>query len=176
MTYRIKVNTPSLGKKGLGPKIPLIRKWLEQEADGADIARAVAQGEAYPMPMLEEPLPAADFLVETEASEGFACAEEAGYLVELDTALSEELVNEGVAREIVRSVQDARKQAGLEVSDRIVLGISGSAGVDKALAEHRDYVMTETLATTWETGQVDAIFTVERDLGDEKWIVEFRKA
>ena len=44
VTYRIKVNTPSLGRKGLGPKIPEIRKWLEAEADGADIARAVAQG------------------------------------------------------------------------------------------------------------------------------------
>jgi isoleucyl-tRNA synthetase len=175
VSYRIKVNTPSLGKKGLGPKIPTIRKWLEGEADGADIARAVAQGEPYTLPMLDEPLPADDFLVETEASEGFACAEEAGYLVELDTALSEELIDEGVARELVRSVQDARKQAGLEVSDRIVLGISGTAGVAKALAQHRDYVMAETLATDWETGQSEAIFTIERDLGDEKWTVEFRK-
>ena len=147
----------------------------ESDADGADIARAVAQGEPYPLPMLHEPLPADDFLVETEASEGFACAEEAGYLVELDTALSEELIDEGVARELVRSVQDARKQAGLEVSDRIVLGISGTTGVEKALAQHRDYVMAETLATDWETGQSEAIFTIERDLGDEKWTVEFRK-
>ena len=73
-------------------------------------------------------------------------------------------------------MQDARKQAGLEVSDRIVLGISGSAGVEKALAGHRDYVMAETLATKWETGQANAIFTIERELGDEKWIVEFCKA
>ncbi len=176
VSYRIKVNTPSLGKKGLGPRIPEIRKWLEAEADGADIARAVAQGEPYALPMLDEPLPADDFLVETEASEGFACAEEAGYLVELDTALNDELIDEGVARELVRSVQDARKQAGLEVSDRIVLGISGSSGVEKALAAHRDYVMSETLATSWETGQSDAIFTIDRELGEEKWAVEFRKA
>ena len=175
VTYRIKVNTPSLGRKGLGPKIPEIRKWLETDADGADIARAVAQGEPYPMPMLDEPLPADDFLVETEASEGFACAEEAGYLAELDTALSDELIDEGVARELIRSVQDSRKQAGLEVSDRIVLGISGTAGVERALAAHRDYVMAETLATRWETGQSDAIFTIERELGEEKWTVEFHK-
>ena len=176
VTYRIKVNTPSLGRRGLGPKIPAIRKWLEGEADGADIARAVAQGEPYPLPMLDEPLPADDFLVETEASEGFACAEEAGYLVELDTALSEQLIDEGVAREVVRSVQDARKQAGLEVSDRIVLGVSGSAGVEKALATYRDYVMNETLATGWETGQSAALFSIDRELGAEKWTVEFRKA
>jgi isoleucyl-tRNA synthetase len=176
VTYRIKVNTPSLGRRGLGPKIPAIRKWLEGEADGADIARAVAQGEPYPLPMLDEPLPADDFLVETEASEGFACAEEGGYLVELDTALSEALIDEGVAREVVRSVQDARKQAGLEVADRIVLGVSGSAGVEKALATYRDYVMNETLATGWETGQSAALFSIDRELGAEKWTVEFRKA
>ncbi|MGA0058107.1 MAG: DUF5915 domain-containing protein, partial [Planctomycetota bacterium] len=43
--------------------------------------------------------------------------------------MQEELVAEGLAREIVRSVQDARKQAGLQVSDRITLGVSGSAAV-----------------------------------------------
>ena len=74
-----------------------------------------------------------DVLIETNAAEGFACAEDAGYLTELDTTLSDALIDEGVAREIVRSVQDARKQAGLEVSDRIVLGVSGSDAVEKAL-------------------------------------------
>lgn len=176
VSYRIKVNTPSLGKRGLGPKIPEIRKWLESEADGADIARATARGESYTLPMLSEPLPPEDFLVETEASEGFACAEEAGYLVELDTALGDELVREGVAREIVRSVQDARKQAGLEVSDRIVLGISGSDGVEAAVEAHRDYIMAETLAVEWAVGQDDALFTLERALGDEHWRIEFKKS
>ena len=176
VSYRIKINMPSLGKRGLGKQIPAIRKWLEEEADGADIARAVAQEESYKIPMLDEPLPPEDFLVETHASEGFACAEEAGYLAELDTALDDALVDEGVAREIVRSVQDARKQAGLEVSDRIVLGVSGSAAVDRALAAHRDYIMAETLATDWAVGQADALFSIERALGDENWTVEFRKA
>jgi isoleucyl-tRNA synthetase len=176
VSYRIKVNTPSLGKKGLGPRIPEIRKWLGEEADGADIARAVAQGEPYALPMLDEPLPADDFLVETEASEGFACAEEGGYLVELDTALDADLIDEGIAREVVRSIQDARKQAGLDVSDRIVLGVSGSAGVTRALAARRDYVMSETLAIEWQTEQSDALFTTERELGEERWTLEFRRA
>jgi len=174
--YRIKVNTPSLGKRGLGQKIPEIRKWLEEEADRADIARATVQGLSYSLPMLTEPLPPEDFIVETEAAEGFACAEDSGYLTELDTTLSDLLIDEGMAREIVRSVQDARKQAGLEVSDRILLGISGSEAVEKALASHRDYVMTETLATEWSVGQPDPLFSIDRELGEEKWLVEFSKA
>ncbi len=117
-----------------------------------------------------------DLIVETSAAEGYACAEDAGYLTELDTALTDELVNEGLAREIVRSIQDARKQAKLEVSDRIVLGVSGSAGVEKALAAHRDYVMTETLATDWKTDQANPIYSGDRELGDESWKLEFGKA
>jgi isoleucyl-tRNA synthetase len=125
--------------------------------------------------MIDEPLEPEDFLVETEAAEGYACAEDSGYLTELDTSLTDELVNEGIAREIVRSVQDARKQAGLEVSDRILLGVSGSEGISAALAEHRDYVMAETLATEWAVGQPDALFSIDRELGEENWTVEFKK-
>ena len=69
-----------------------------------------------------------DVLVETTSAEGYACAEEGGWLVGLDTALTEALEREGLARELVRTVQEARKQAGLEVSDRITLRIDGSAG------------------------------------------------
>jgi isoleucyl-tRNA synthetase len=69
-------------------------------------------------------------------------------------------------------VQDARKKAGLEVSDRITLGVSGSAAVENALEVHRDYVMNETLATTWEIGQAKARFTADRDLGDDHWKIE----
>jgi isoleucyl-tRNA synthetase len=167
---------PALGKRGYGKQIPALKKWLAEEADGAAIAKAAAAGESFPVPMIDEPLLPDDFLVETEAAEGYACAEDSGYLTELDTALTEELVAEGLAREVVRSVQDARKQAGLEVSDRIVLGISGTEGVEQALATHRDYVMTETLSTDWAIGQENALFTIERELGDEKWEVEFRKA
>ena len=80
-----------------------------------------------------------------------------------------------MAREIVRSIQDARKQAGLEVSDRIILGISGSKAVEMALTKHREYVMNETLATDWEVGQADPLYSADRKLGDEHWTIEFRK-
>jgi len=176
VTYLIKPNLPVLGKKE-GKRIPEIRKAL-QEFDGAKIARNVARGEATVISMASGTLELApgDVLVETSSAEGYACAEDGGFLAELDTNLTDELVNEGLAREVVRSIQDARKQAGLEVSDRIVLGVSGSAGIEKALAAHRDYVMTETLATDWKTGQDSPLFKETRELGEEKWLIEFSKA
>ena len=173
VSYEIKPNLPVLGKKELGKQIPEIRKAL-QNLPGAEIAANVARGEATVIAIGTGSLALAaeDLLVHTSAAEGYACAEDSGFLVELDTRLNDELIDEGFAREIVRSVQDARKQAGLEVSDRITLGVSGSAAVEKALATHRDYVMTETLATSWVVGHDKPLFSQKRDLGEEHWTIE----
>jgi len=176
VSYRIKPNLPRLGKKGYGKLIPQLKKWLEEDADGADIARATARGESYATPVITDPLDPEDFLVETRSAEGYACAEDGGYLTALDTTLSDALIDEGFAREIVRSVQDARKQAGLEVSDRIVLGIVGSAAVQRALQKHRDYIMAETLATEWSVGQAKPLYRIRRELGGDHWTIEFSKA
>jgi isoleucyl-tRNA synthetase len=176
VSYRIKPHLPRVGKR-YGKEIPAIRKALE-EADGAEIAAAVAKGESYTLtiPTGEITLEPDDLLIETNAAEGFVCAEDAGFLTELDTALNDELVSEGIARELVRTVQDARKQAGLEVSDRIVLGISGSGRVEKALSQHRDYIMSETLATKWQTGQAEPLYKADKSLKAEHWMIELRKA
>jgi isoleucyl-tRNA synthetase len=176
VSYRIKPNLPVLGKR-YGKLIPLIRKALE-EADGAAIAGAVARGDTFEIDAGGEKLELGgdDVLIETESAEGYACGEDGGYLTALDTSLDEALIEEGLAREIVRSIQDARKQAGLEVSDRIVLGVGGSGGIERAVAKHRDYIMSETLATGWETGQPQALHSDRRELGDEHWTLEFRKA
>jgi len=176
VSYRIKPNLPRLGKTH-GKEIPAIRKALDA-ADGAAIASAVARGETYAItiPSGELQLSGADVLIETSSAAGYACAEDVGYLAALDTTLTDALVDEGLAREIVRSVQDARKQAGLEVADRIVLGVSGSAAIETALAAHRDYVMTETLATTWSVGQPDALFSIERQVDESSWTIEITKS
>jgi isoleucyl-tRNA synthetase len=176
VSYRIKPNLPVLGKR-YGKLIPTIRKALE-EAEGASVAGAVARGETFEIDAGGETLVLGgdDVLIETESAEGYACGEDGGYLTALDTSLDEALVEEGLAREIIRSIQDARKQAGLEVSDRIVLGVSGSGGIERALARHRAYVMSETLATDWETGQTQPLHSDRRELGEDYWTLEFRKA
>ena len=129
MSYRIKPNLPVVGKR-YGKLIPALREFLAA-ADGVAIAAAVARGETqrFVVAGSESSSPPEALLVETESAEGFACAEEGGYLVGLDTTLDEALRREGLARELVRAMQEARKQAGLEVSDRIVLHVSGSADV-----------------------------------------------
>jgi len=110
-------------------------------------------------------------LIETSSAEGFACAQGGGYLVGLDTRLDHELVLEGIARELVRTVQDARKQAGLNVSDRIWLHIEGDETVMAALDGHRDYIMAETLASRWMQVPPSEGFCVEHSFGSSHWIV-----
>src|SRR5690606_39673906 len=120
--------------------------------DGAAIAGAVARGEEFELPVDGEGvvLGPDDVLVETQSAEGYACAEDSGFLAALDTRLTAELVREGLARELIRTVQDARKQAGLEVSDRVVLGIAGSDGVTDALRDGREDPMGARLALAGE--------------------------
>ena len=175
VSYRIKPNLPRIGKR-YGKLIPHIRKALD-EADGAAIASAVARDEEFEVGVEGESISfsAEDVLIETSSAEGFACGEEGGYLTALDTSLNDELVREGIARELIRTVQEARKQAGLEVSDRIVLGVSGSAAVESALAEYRDYLMAETLATSWAVDQAGSLYTEDRALDGETWRIEISK-
>ena len=172
VSYNIKPNLPKLGKQ-YGKLVPQIKQAL-LEADGAAIASAAARGDVFEIEVAGQVIPLGDedVLIETHSAEGYSCEADAGYLTALDTTLDDELINEGFAREIVRSVQDARKQAGLEVSDRITLGVSGSAAVEKALAVHREYLMAETLATAWQVGQEAPKYKDDKELGEDRWTIE----
>jgi len=77
--------------------------------------------------------------------QGLSVESENGVVVALSTEVSPELELEGDARDLVRAIQDLRKDADLEFSDRITLGIRGA---DDVIAVHREYVMGETLATS----------------------------
>jgi isoleucyl-tRNA synthetase len=73
-----------------------------------------------------------------------------GGFVILDTTVTPELAAEGLARDVVRAVQQARRDAGLDVSDRIHLRLSGDANVRAAIQAHANLIKAETLATTLE--------------------------
>ena len=77
-----------------------------------------------------------------------------GFTVALDPAIDDELRLEGLARELVSRIQRLRRDAGLEVSDRIQLWIDGEEDVRTAATRHADYIAGETLATSLEAGSV----------------------
>ena len=98
-------------------------------------------------------LGAGDLLVEVEASEGWSASEESGYVALVDVRLTPELEREGQAREIVRHLQELRREAGLDVSDRIRVGWTGDASA--VFAEHGDYIAGEVLALELSEGSVE---------------------
>src|SRR5207248_8530044 len=81
-----------------------------------------------------------------EPAPGFAAAADRGVLVVLDTSLTPELVAEGRARAVVRLIQDARRQAGFDVSDRISVRYIAADGVAEAFELNASYISRETLA------------------------------
>jgi len=90
-----------------------------------------------------------------EPLEGYMVESEAGRAVALALDLDEGLVREGLAREIVRAVQNARKEGGLEVTDRIELTLGGDERLVAAAREHEDYLRGETLAQSIRYGDAD---------------------
>jgi isoleucyl-tRNA synthetase len=176
VSYRIKPNLPRIGRR-YGKLIPAIARAL-QNAEGSEIAGAVARSENVSLRVDDQEivLDPEDVLIETSSAAGYACAEDSGYLTAFDTTLDEDLRREGIARELIRTVQDARKLAGLDVSDRIVLGVSGSSAVGEALERFRDYLMSETLAVDWMTGQSDPLFRDRRSLDEHDWTIEISRA
>jgi isoleucyl-tRNA synthetase len=113
--------------------------------------------------------------------EGLKVLNEGSLTVALDADITEELLEEGYVRDLVRGVQNLRKEAGLEVTDRIKLAVAGEAELKKALDSFMDFVRSETLATqvTWAEGQgvpgSSGAFT-DIEAGDKIWRASVAKA
>ncbi len=97
-------------------------------------------------------LQAGEYTLETVVADGAgatATLPGGGFIV-LDTAVTPELAAEGLARDVIRAVQQARRAAGLDVADRIGLAVAGSPAALAAMTAHRDLITGETLATGLE--------------------------
>jgi isoleucyl-tRNA synthetase len=93
-----------------------------------------------------------------------------GGFVVLDTEVTPELAAEGLARDLVRAVQQARRDAGLDVSDRIALTVAGSDAVQAAARAHEQLVTRETLATSYfVTGEASGTEVTVGD-GEKAWV------
>jgi isoleucyl-tRNA synthetase len=109
-----------------------------------------------------------DVVITETPREGWAVATDAGETLALDLHLTPELVRRGLAREVVRMVQEGRKSAGLDVSDRIELWLTaGSAELEAALDEHTADIATEVLAVSVarDGAPADAFSGTDGDLG-----------
>ena len=85
-----------------------------------------------------------------EAANSVSAALPTGGFVILDTELNDDLLAEGYARDVIRAVQEARKAAGLEISDRITLKLTVPAGDVAKVEQFKDLITSETLATSFD--------------------------
>ncbi|MDC1451929.1 isoleucine--tRNA ligase [Vicingaceae bacterium] len=91
-------------------------------------------------------LTTADVEISSEDIPGWLVAAEGKYTVALDVTLSEELIEEGVAREVVNRLQNFRKEAGFEVTDKINISLETSSELNEAIQNNKNYICSETLA------------------------------
>ncbi|MEG0430405.1 MAG: isoleucine--tRNA ligase [Anaerovoracaceae bacterium] len=98
--------------------------------------------------------------VRIEAKDGFAVAMENNIFTILDTSLSKELIDEGLAREIVSKIQQLRKQNDFEMMDNIEISLNPDEEVKAAVELHKEYIMSETLAKAIKYEEVSETFDI----------------
>ena len=106
-----------------------------------------------------------DLVVKTDVTEGYASGESRGVTVFVETTLTEELVQEGLARDIVRRIQEMRKEINLDYKDYITVFYTGDIQAEQAVQQYKDYIKQETLAHTLEKGTPGKGHTKE-------WVIE----
>jgi len=108
---------------------------------------------------------------------GWGWASDGGVTVAVELQVSSELRRGGIARDLMRAIQDLRKAAGLHVSDRIMVGVEAAGSVAAALETHRDEIAAETLAVELVIGKVEkAMIREVTEIDEETVTVSLRKA
>ncbi len=145
VSHTVKPLPKQLGQK-YGNKFPAIQKAV-LALDPEQAAHTLLAGQPLKVQAdgVDYELLPDELEVKAAAREGFAVAEDGAYVAALVTELTPELVQEGLAREFVRRIQDLRKTADLDVADRINLFVEASEGLRAAIEAYREYVTVETL-------------------------------
>jgi isoleucyl-tRNA synthetase len=148
VSYRVKPNYRALGPR-FGKSMPQVAAAVEA-LDADAVARVINDGGEVGIAIdgADHTLTGDEVSLVMEPLEGYEVEAEAGHAVALSLEVDDELRAEGLAREIVHAVQNARRQAGLEVSDRIELGLGGDDELLEAARTHESYISGETLATS----------------------------
>lgn len=174
ISYALHPLPRQLGQKH-GKRFPKIKAAL-LALNASEAARTFLDGESIILELDGEGVEVLPDEVEVRltAREGFAVSEEGGLIAALVTELTPELLREGLAREVVRRVQDLRKSKGLDIADRVHVKYSASGELSRAVEEQRQYIMGEILALSFhESAEVSG---EEYELESERFVIDLQKA
>ncbi|MFN8529948.1 MAG: isoleucine--tRNA ligase [Anaerolineae bacterium] len=159
--YKLNPLPQKLGKK-FGQDFPKVQKALREgaEADVRRWAEALMAGQTVTVDVDDKQFTVTpeECEVKRVATEGYAVGEDNGYLAAIDTRLTDDLIMEGLAREVVRRVQSMRKDADFNITDNIVVKYQASDKLARAIQQFNRYIADETLATSLEAGEVNGDF------------------
>lgn len=167
--------------KTLGPKLGAHVKQCMPATEPEDAAKKLLKSLPLEVTLpdgVRVTLEAADFTVNFKAPEGWAGVVDRDTQVMIDGRISEALKLEGSARDIIRQVQELRKQANLEMEDRIVLYLGTAApALQQAIAAHKDYIMSETLAVELTTEPLpgEGVHRAKVKVDGQELLIELRK-
>ena len=159
LVKNVKPNFKTLGKK-YGKQMKQIQAYFTNMSQDEIHAFEKNGGTHLNVDGVDVELTLEDALISTQDIPGWAVTSQDDLTVALDMTITDELMQEGLAREIVNRVQNLRKTGGFEVTDRIELLIEKNDKTNTAVAKYGDYICNETLATITE---VDALEGVEAE-------------
>ncbi|QEL13977.1 isoleucine--tRNA ligase [Limnoglobus roseus] len=146
-------STAKINMKTAGSKIGAKKKDVEEALKAADPDALAVKLRGGPVDLAGVLLDSADIAIEYVAADGWAGVVDRGTQVAIDARLTPELRAEGLSRDVIRFVQDARKNAGLDLSDKIVLSLSASSPeLAAAIRTHREAIAAAVQATEWVEG------------------------
>ncbi len=157
VSYAVKPNYRSLGPR-FGKRMPQVAAAVEA-LDPVHVAKVMADGGEVGISIDgdDHTIGPDEVTLALQPLEGYEVEAEAGHAVALQLELDDELRREGLAREIVHAVQNARKAAGLDISDRIELSLGGDDELIAAAQAHEPYIAGEVLATSVAYGVADGL-------------------
>jgi isoleucyl-tRNA synthetase len=154
----------------MGKEVQAVAKAVAAADPGALAAAYRAGRASVDVDGAQLPLEDGDLIVTETPREGWTVASGPGLTVALDLTLTPELERAGLVREVVRLVQEARKNSGLDVSDRIELWWTGDGVLDEALTESGARWAEEVLATTVHAGSAGEGAGLEGPAGSRFWL------
>jgi isoleucyl-tRNA synthetase len=154
-SYAVKPNYRTLGPR-FGKRMPLVAAAVAA-LDPAHVAAALRDGRhiGFAVEGDEHELAPDDLLMSLQPLAGYQVERLGSHAVALELEIDDALAREGLAREIVHAVQGARKNAGLDISDRIALTLEGEEALLSAAREHEAFIAAEVLATSVDYGGAD---------------------
>jgi isoleucyl-tRNA synthetase len=165
--HEVVPNFKLLGPK-LGKLLPKVKQWLGQQS-GADLLANIRDNGLIDLNIDGQAiaLTREEVEVRIKPRPGWTSANDQGVVVVLSTELTQELIDGGIVKDVIRLIQDRRKDIGCEYTDRIEVGlVTESADVRRAVEQFRHHILKETLATRLVFEPLPGVTGFDAKVGD----------